>query len=68
IPQRSRYNHSMMDISSLKRGDDYTKLKSQYVIFVCDFDPFGEGEPVYDFQMISPKTGLNLDDKTFTIF
>lgn len=68
MPLRTRYYHSMMDAASLKRGDDFSKLKPQYVIFVCDFDPFGEGEPLYDFRMIFPKTGLCLDEKTYTIF
>ena len=68
MPKRTRYYHSMMDASSLKRGDDFSKLKAQYVIFICSFDPFGEGEPIYDFQMIFRKTGLCLDEKTYTIF
>ena len=68
LPKRTRYYHSMMDASSLKRGDDFNKLKPQYVIFICNFDPFGEGEPIYDFQMIFSKTGLCLDEKTYTIF
>ncbi len=68
MPLRTRYYHSMMDAASLKRGDDFSKLKPQYVIFVCDFDPFGEGEPLYDFRMVFPKTGLYLDEKTYTIF
>ncbi|MBQ1421824.1 MAG: Rpn family recombination-promoting nuclease/putative transposase [Firmicutes bacterium] len=68
MPKRTRYYHSMMDASNLKQGEDFSKLKPQYVIFVCDFDPFGEGEPIYDFRMIFSKTGLYLDDKTYTIF
>ena len=52
IPKRTRYYHSMMDVSFLKRSDSFNELKPQYVIFICPFDPFGQGEAVYDFQMV----------------
>ena len=66
LPKRTRYYHSMMDASSLKRGDDFSELKPQYVIFVCDFDPFDEGLPIYNFQMMDPNSGLYLGEETYT--
>ena len=41
LSQRSRYYHSQMDMELLERGEDYENLPDSYVIFVCDFDPFG---------------------------
>ena len=68
IPKRSRYYHTMMDASFLKHAEDYSKLKPQYVIFICPFDPFKMGEAIYSFETMSKKTGLKLDEGRYTIF
>ena len=47
IEKRSRYYHSQMDMEFLLRGEDYKKLPNSYVIFICDFDPFGEKKYCY---------------------
>ena len=67
IPKRSRYYHSMIDSFILEKGEKYNNLKSCYVIFICCFDLFGRGEPVYSFRRIDEKNGLRLDDDAFTI-
>lgn len=41
IVKRSRYYHSQLDMELLLAGDDYESLPDTYVIFICDFDPFG---------------------------
>ena len=68
LPKRSRFYHSLMDQTFLKRGESYSKLNPQYVIFICAFDPFDKGYPVYDFSMMNKKTGLKLNDESYTIF
>ena len=48
--KRSRYYHSQMDMELLLSGEEYDSLPNTYVIFICDFDPFGEGKYRYTFE------------------
>lgn len=41
IAKRARYYHSQVDMELLGTGIDYEELPTAYVIFICDFDPFG---------------------------
>lgn len=50
IEKRSRYYHSQMDMEQLLSGEDYDRLSDSYVIFICDFDPFGEKKYCYTFE------------------
>lgn len=49
LPLRMRYCRSQLDRRMLGKGDDFSKLRPVYVIFICTTDPFGEGLPVYTF-------------------
>ena len=42
LPKRSRYYHAQLDMDALLAGESYENLPDTYVIFICDFDPFGE--------------------------
>ncbi len=42
IRKRARYYHSQLDMDILLAGTDYENLPDTYVIFICDFDPFGK--------------------------
>ena len=44
LGKRARYYHSQMDMDILASGQEYKELPPAYVIFVCDFDPFGMGK------------------------
>ena len=48
--KRSRYYHSQMDMELLLSGEEYDSLPNTYVIFICDFDPFGEGKYRYTLE------------------
>lgn len=50
LPRRMRYYQGMIDLSILKKGEDYESLKRSFVIFVCTFDLFGKGRHVYTFE------------------
>lgn len=52
IEKRSRYYHSQMDMEFLLSGEEYDKLPNSYVIFICDFDPFGQKKYCYSFENI----------------
>ena len=68
LPKRSRYYHSQIDMDIIAKGTDYKELPDTYVIFICDFDPFGYGKYKYTFDMICTETGEMLDDGARTIF
>ena len=50
LPLRTRFYQSMLDCDNLLKGQDYSELPSSFVIFICKFDPFNLGLPIYTFQ------------------
>jgi len=67
LPKRMRYYSGAMDVNSLKAGEPYKKLKSNYVIFICNFDFFGMDEPIYKFENVDKEKGLQLGDDSYKI-
>lgn len=57
-----------MDVASIPPGADFNDLKASYVIFICSFDPFGEGLYQYTFENLCKETGIPLEDGTTKIF
>ena len=41
FPKRVRFYHAIIDRHILKSGQEFGKLKNVYVIFLCNYDPFG---------------------------
>lgn len=51
LEQRSWYYlRQLQNKNAPKRGENYGKIKSSYVIFFCMFDPFDEDRAVYQFD------------------
>ena len=50
IPKRLRYYQGMIDLNILSAGEDYTKLRKSYIIFICQSDPIGANLPIYHFR------------------
>ena len=48
--RRFRYYQSSIDVDIVKRGESFGKLKKSFIIFICDYDPFGKGWYVYPFE------------------
>ena len=69
LPKRSRYYQGMIDLNLIEKGELYDKLNTSYVIFICTFDPFDRGRPMYTFRnlCIEDKT-LELGDRSTKIF
>ncbi len=70
LGKRMRYYQSMVDCDCLMKGQPYTKLKESYILFICKFDPFHDGNkrgfglPCYTFRNVcSENNYVNLDDK-----
>lgn len=69
IEKRSRYYHSQMDMEFLLSGEEYDKLPNSYVIFICDFDPFGKKKYCYTFENVCMEENeLRLKDGCKSIF
>lgn len=69
LPQRSRYYQAMLALGQLAKGRPYRSLKDSYVIFICNFDLFGQGRRVYTFEYREHgDSSLSLGDGTHTIF
>ena len=69
LGKRSRYYHSQMVVEALESGEDYETLPDTYVIFVCDFDPFGQGLYCYTFRnKCEENKTVALEDGCCTIF
>ena len=66
---RTRYYQGVMDISELEKGDFFSNMKESYIIFICMFDPFGAGMPIYTVkQTFAENDKLIFNDKTHKIF
>ena len=50
LPRRMRYYQGMLDITFFPAGADYNKMRKSYVIFICNFNPYGEKRYIYTFQ------------------
>ena len=68
LGKRSRYYHSQLDMEMLEAGESYNDLADAYVIFICDYDPFGKGLYRYSWKMGCRKVpGLELNEGRHTI-
>lgn len=69
LAKRSRYYQSMIDLNAIEKGEIYRYLKESIVIFICKFDPFGEGLSKYTFENIcNENKELYLKDGTSKVF
>ena len=69
LPLRTRYYQSLISMDMLKQGMKYRELRKSYVIFICTFDPFSKGLPVYHFTYRCKEDGaLEMGDLTENIY
>lgn len=68
LPKRSRYHQAKMDVMSIPPGADFNELRPNYVIFICTFDPFGEGLYQYTFENRCREKDIPLNDGTTKLF
>ena len=69
LPKRSRYYQDVMDMILLEKGKTYDVLKKNIVIFICTYDPFGQGRHIYTFEnccLENPE--LQLKDESTKLF
>ena len=69
LPMSTRYYQSVLDLNHIEKGADYDELKNNMVIFICTFDHFGKGLPVYTFSnRCKEALELELEDGTSKVF
>lgn len=68
LPQRARYYMGQINSLVLKPKDNFNKLNKAYVIFICTFDLFNQGENMYEFVYKEKKSNLLLNDGSEIIF
>lgn len=69
LPKRSRYYQGSVDLDAISKGEEYTKLRKTYIIFICTFDPFNEGRHLYTFRNACRENpALLLGDETEKVF
>ena len=69
LPKRSRYYQGMIDMNHIEKGATYYQLKESYIIFICTFDPFGQGLPRYSFDYTCKENhDIALQDEAHKIF
>ena len=69
LPFRARYYQSIIDTDNLSKGENYTKLKESFIIFICLDDIFGKELPVYFFENFCRQDkSLKLQDKAYKVF
>lgn len=52
LGKRTRYYQSTIDTDFLDRGRPYSELPESTILFICTFDPFGQGRWRYTFNSL----------------
>ena len=68
VPERARYNSSMIDVNSLDKGAKFTELPEVYVIFITEHDVLGGGLPMYTIERVINETGKPFGDKSYIVY
>ena len=71
FPKRARFYHAAIDRVALKSGENFGKLKKVYVIFICDYDPFGCDRVLYTIKnkcLEEPELPYNDDAETRVLY
>ena len=67
-PKRARYNSALMDANALKSGEDFSKLRDTYVIFITANDVMKREKDIYVFDRLDKDDGLELSDGTHIVY
>ena len=71
FPKRARFYHAAIDRVALKSRENFGKLKKVYVIFICDYDPFGCDRVLYTIKnkcLEEPELPYNDDAETWMLY
>ncbi len=69
IPERARYNSSLMDANLTQKGSKYTDLPETYVIFITENDVLKGGKPLYTIdRTIKELDHISFGDRSHIIY
>ena len=68
MPERARFNSSMMDARELQKGEEVKRLPETYVIFITEKDVLGKGLPCYHIERTIKETGEDFGDRSHIIY
>ncbi len=66
--KRARYNSSMMDVTLLKKGDNFDNLPETWVVFITENDVIGKGLPLYPVERCFLGTGERFEDGSHILY
>ena len=47
LPERARFYQALMDAEQVNKGTDFKDIRKSYIIFILDYDLYGNNCPVY---------------------
>ena len=68
IPERARYNSSMLDYHELKKRAKFNELPETFVIFITENDVLKDGKKIYHIDRVIRETGKVFKDGTNIIY
>lgn len=66
--KRARFNSSMMDVTLLQKGKDWSALPETWVIFITENDVIGKGLPLYQIERCILSTGESFNDGSHILY
>lgn len=67
-PKRARYHSGLMDMNTLRAGQDFDELPESYVIFITRDDTLGCGLPIYHIRRMIEETKEDFLDESHIIY
>ena len=68
LPQRARYNSSLLDAQLLGTGEYFDKLPETYIIFITENDVLGANKPAYHIERTIKETDGSFCDGSHIIY
>ncbi|MCI8307662.1 MAG: hypothetical protein HFH14_06385 [Lachnospiraceae bacterium] len=66
--RRARFHSSMMDSRMLKEGQEFSKLRDSYMVFITRTGIFGHGIPIYTINRYFEEIGDPFDDGSHIVY
>ena len=68
IPQRARYNSSLLDSREVAKGTDFDQLPETWVIFITENDTFAKKLPLYHVERYIAELKLEFNDNAHILY
>ena len=67
-PKRARYHSGLVDMNTLKNGEDFDRLPETHVIFITRDDVLGYGLPIYHIEKRIKEVDAAFRDEAYIIY